>query len=573
MADGNTGPRFQIRKIDPSEAPGRPPGNGAPPPTPPAATPPSPPSGSSTPPPARTGRPAAASGDGTKKKPDKPRKTAPPAWGDATGALFTSAGAVLAFLSSIAADALLDTSPVRRSPDSDWWVSLDIPRERTAALARAVGGHPYAELNGRWYPIFGDGPPAVAPPQSESIDVAAWPAVAGPDLLGRAVLSTCRVRAATVLDVVTPGALARWIIRRAASLGLDVSILPAEGRRLGRNKGVAESVLIVRITSPAGPVPAALVHGLGSLPYVLIGDASPFDSDRRLLIDVRRRLPVPRDTLLGLCPAGEIVALGPRDIGHWRLRRTGRPIDGVDLLTVPALEDAGGPPLSAASLPAASPVRITSRIDAPRRVDAVLLDETELNWLRIFASGRPIDETAFLFAGQGHCLLTAPGGLASAVPFGRPLTRIGPGGLYVELGKGFTPPLPEDARHHRFGLTPDTATVVLEEGAYRFPVEGMTPLWSLWVGEVPPVTEVMPRETNTILSALARSIHVAQAEAAPLTPTRAATAPADPAARARLVEEAQRFELAGDLVRAAERLEQAGYHAHAGRMFERAAGG
>ena len=218
---------------------------------------------------------------------------------------------------------------------------------------------------------------------------------------------------------------------------------------------------------------------------------------------------------------------------------------------------------------AAIPVQLVSRSGRRQPVDAVLADDQELDWLRLWLMGRPVGEIAFLLPGQGSHFLTAPGGLTGAIPFGQPLTWVGPGALYVALGTEFYPPLPDRARQMRFGLDDLTTVAVLPETAYRFDTTLMTPAWTLWVGEAPTVQRGLSQQGEQLLTKISMAIR--QAEAKPMRlPRQVEIKPVSRSERVRLLERAQRSELAGDLVQAAELLEKAGYPGPAGRLYERA---
>ena len=160
-------------------------------------------------------------------------------------------------------------------------------------------------------------------------------------------------------------------------------------------------------------------------------------------------------------------------------------LDGALLLEAPEMAMVAMPSQPVPQAIDPIPVRLVTRPGLRRSVDAVLVDDQELEWVRSWLMGRPMGETAFVLPGQGRHLLTAPGGLAAAVPFGEPLSWIGPGSLYVALGTEFYPPLPDGARHTRFELEDHRVVAVVPGTAYRFDPAEMLPAWSLWVGRGP----------------------------------------------------------------------------------------
>jgi hypothetical protein len=273
-----------------------------------------------------------------------------------------------------------------------------------------------------------------------------------------------------------------------------------------------------------------------------------------------------------MIPGREVWLLGAPDVGHWRLRLRGEETDGATLLAVDAL------PTATAAVPAAGPahlpeplvVGLVPRPATSHRVDAVLVDDGQLDWLRAYLSARPAGEVAFLLPGPGWHLLTAPGGLAGEVPFGIPLARIGPGGLYLELGVAFDPPLPEGARRQAFQAEAGTVVAVTQQGCYRFDRDRMVPAWSLWLGKPPEVRGGLSAAGAQLLAGISDAIRRLEAQrtsAQPASPTRVA-----PGDRPRLLEEAAAAELDGNLELAARLLESAGELARAGRLYEQAAG-
>ena len=224
----------------------------------------------------------------------------------------------------------------------------------------------------------------------------------------------------------------------------------------------------------------------------------------------------------------------------------------------------------AARFPDPIPVRIVPKRGPRRRVDAVLVDDAELDWLRRFLIGRPVSELAFILPGNERHLVTAPGGLPEALPFGAPLAWIGPGAIYIELGSDFDPPLPAAARQARFLPDRDAVVGVLRSGTWRFDPENMVPVWTLWVGDAPTVQTGMAIRGRAIL---AQADYYLSAREMPQPGQGSGhLAPISDQERTGLIEAAQRAELNGGFVRAAELLEQAGLHGPAGRLYERAAG-
>lgn len=219
-------------------------------------------------------------------------------------------------------------------------------------------------------------------------------------------------------------------------------------------------------------------------------------------------------------PRGEHWLLGGPEVGYWRVEVAGDAVDGLSLLEAPAIAD------RAALLPALTDNTPLDRLAltlVPRRStasvpDAVLLDDAELQWTRTFLIGKPAAETAFLVLGAGHHLLLAPGGLLSAVPFGVPLRHLGPGGLYVQAGWDFSPPLPHMARTSLFPCAPDDIVAVScadNTGAIRaerYTLAQMLPVWTLWLGEAPTVQAGASGAQARRLQQLANAIDAQEVE-------------------------------------------------------------
>lgn len=554
-------PPFTIRRLDPVQ-PARPSARaGSHSSTPPIApSDPTPPANDPTPP---------ATPPSTPPPPKPEPEPEPEAAAELTGARFRSATAVLSYLGSVAGSGLAREGVVRRSPDGLWWAEVSVAPASVASLVLTGGGTPFVRSGKRWVPVDSSGllPDAK---RGQKLDISRWQSLDLLDLLAAAHLHPGRYFPSESLDLVVPGPLGRWVLRRAAALALEIGIIPAMRRPLA---GGAESgALRMRLRATRGTVPAAFVRALCNLPYVVAG-VTTGGSEGDLLVDVRVRTPIAAGLLASMLPAGETWVLGPPDVGHCRVRHVGAQLDGATLLDTPEIAVADAPPMLPADLPKRIPVRVVARADAAA-VDAVLLDDTELAWLRSLLMGRPITEAAFLIPGAGAHLLLAPGGLPGQVPFGRPLTRIGPGALYIELGCAFYPPLPAAARIQQFGVSTQTAVAVSSGGtAFRFQMDHLLPCWSLFVGEAPTVRGGLSTEGSRILAAISEIVRRREIDQSqPLIGLRSGRKPIDAADVPGLLEEAAKEEARGNLLHAAELLEEAGLLGRAGRLYERAAG-
>ncbi|OUL34960.1 hypothetical protein BV372_12700 [Nostoc sp. T09] len=535
-------PKFTIRRITPEEKP---------------PSQPTPPVKNQTPTPA----------------PPTPKTPTPqPSLDTSTGGRFRSVNSVLAFLGSVFGTRLSETAVVRRSPQGTWWVEVAVAHQPITPLIWTAGGRPFIRHNQQWVALSLSGDLPADNTNTEKVDVSSWAIVDLAELLASASLPPSRYRGANVLDVITPGSLGSWILRRATALGLEVTLTPALQQPLNNQQQQASGVLLIQLRATGNrTIPAALVHRLTSLPYTTVAAAST-DTDRgRILVDVRQRLTLAPSVIEPMIPESEIWVLGTADVGNWRLTITGNQIDGSLLLDAPQLPQAQSPSLPKAQPPAPIPVQLVPRPGTGRQVDAILLDDIELSWLRNLLMGRPVGEMAFLLPGLGYHLLTAPGGLPAQIPLGIPLVCIGPGALYIELGMDFYPPLPDAARQQRFQLNSQTAVVVARNQSYRFNTAQITPAWVLWVGEAPKVQQGLSPQAKKLLNSISQQLQ-------PQETKKGIASIFKPKQKKRvegvgILEQAQQAELQGDLVKAAALLEKAGYPGQAGRLYERIAMG
>ncbi len=572
---------FKIRRLAPGEEPKKPetvPAAQDPAPSPPSAGERVGVRGSESPPTPETEPPAEpASAAETEAEPVPASDGERPA----TGGVFPSPAGVLAFLSAVAGMRLADEAACRhrvsppQSPEGDgtggdWWAEVELSWETAAPLVRTAGGRPYEAVGPRWLEV----PILDQPSGDPTLDVRSWAPVDLADLVTTLPLRRVGLAPHPVLDVVVPGALGRWVLRRATALGLGVRLVTAHRSQLAatpspRPEEAGASVLLIRLEAERGTVPLSLVQALTRLPYVVAARPAGPESDR-LLVDVRHRPPLAESLVAGMIPEDEIWVLGGPDVGHWRLTVTGEQIDGADLLAPPAVPLAEAPATADVAMPSGLPVRLVARPGRSGPTDAVLLDESELGWLQRFLMTRPSGERAFLIPGGERYLLTAPGGLTGTLPFGVPLSRTGPRGLYVEAGLDFFPPLPEGARREVFKLDEGGIVAVVDEGAFRFDLERMVPAWTLWVGEAPPVRAEVSERSEALLGMIGAAIREQEAMIEAMRRQKAGGSKRK-VNRSQLLEEAQKAEAAGDLVGAAKLLEEAGDLGPAGRLYERAA--
>lgn len=329
-----------------------------------------------------------------------------------TAGRFRSAGAVLAFLGSALGSGLSNEAVVRRTPEKVWWAEVPVHHERIAPLVWTSGGRPYIRHKKHWAALSLSGEiHDDVNVREETFDAQSLPVVDLAELLSETAMKPGHYHGAPEVDVIVPGALNCWVLRRALALGLETTIFPALRTPLQSVSKEQNSVLLMRLSANEkvrDHVPAALVHSLTHLPYVIV--AEPL-IEKNILIDVRCRIPLSPNLLSIMVPEKEIWALGLPDTGSWRLSLTGEPVDGAALLESPDIPIIDISTPSLANGPAPIAVRLVHRPGMDQQVDAVLLDDTELGWLRSFLMRRSPEEMFFLLPGAGKHLLTTPGGL------------------------------------------------------------------------------------------------------------------------------------------------------------------
>lgn len=545
-------PKFTIRRLSPGPSTPEP----EPPPTP-----------------RRSPRKAVEEVDGESAKPSPPAEPSPSLAPEPLAAgLFASARSALAFLGS-AFNLSTDhrQASVRRTPSGSWWAELSASADQLVELVWAAGGCPYALRDGQWQPATPRARAAGAPlPQPNN-----WPVLSLGDLLAQVRLPDSSYEPVNQVDLVLPGRLARLALRRAVALGLRAAMAPVTLESLAESGGGTPGAVLLRLrAAKRQTVSRSLLHALGTLPYCAVCTTlGMHESAGHLLVDVRCRLPLPASLIQAMVPAGQAWLLAPADIGHWQF---GFPHEFTDCASLLELPDQPAVPLPAtppADLSRPLPVAVVRSPHRNRRVDAVLLDDKELDWLRRYLMTRPLGEDGYLLPGPGRHLLSSPGGLPEALPLGVPLAWVGPHSFFLETGTDFHPPVPPRAREARFQLGPDKVVVLLGNEGFHFDPEKALPLWTLWVGDSPPVLGTISHHGRQLVARVDEllRVHLQQGRE-----------PAEPKPGlmglfrgkqdfSRIVRQAEKAERRGDFARAAELYEKAGQHGPAGRLYERAA--
>jgi len=464
----------------------------------------------------------------------------------------------------------------RRDPaDGSVWVAATgsaVAGQTGAELAVALGGAVFEVRHGRAVRLAGHSPA----PQAE---VATLEPVSLPGLVSMTMPTGRPAGQLAEVAVVTTGRLASVIARQWQRRAAIVTIVPLQRQPLNAapGEGIQEAV-VVRIRSRRAELPAPAVAALTDLPRTVVCRVA-----ERLLIDVRFALPIDDRQLTAEIPADESWIVGGAYTGSWRIIGYGReitPSPELALVVPPEAAPAhlAGPAQGPGQVaePAFGtlashyqiPVQLVPASQPDGRADAVLVDDRDLSRLRRFLSRSPLTETAFLFLGPGRHLLSEPSGLLTAVPFGVPVHRIGPGGLYVEAGYVVDPPVPSVARPGLFHLDNESIVVLCVDGAYRLALSAMVPAWSLWLSESPEPTDGLSEYGQRLLTRLKTLGDQTAANAGGAHVTGPTQANLD---RARLLAEAEQLEQRGNLPEAARRLEESGELYRAALLYERAA--
>ena len=515
------------------------------------------------------------------------------------GAMFPGAGEALAFLGALGGARLAARAVCRRGPKGRIWIEAAAQPEKAAMLARIAGGRVFTGVVAgageeptlgeprAWVALLPDGkpiPPRILLPQGQSrtvlvtgrdverLERTLWSEVALSALLESTSLRAERARGRSEVVAVVPPELARWVVGRSLARGLGVSLAPAERRGL-TEEGEGAGVVWMRVHAPKGVVPASWIMRLADLPGVVVAYAA--GGDTRLFVDARCDAPAWAPFFASFLGRDEVWVLGAADVGHARLRLLGEMVPGASLVTLP---DQAPAPIElekvAARLP--EPIRV-ELVQGGRagRVDGVLLDGDELLWARQWLVRMPAGDSVYLAFGEARHLLIAADDTAARVPFGVGLSRIGPGAIYVEQGMGFFPAMPPEARRRAFGPKEGELVVVTRGGSFLFRVEALSPAWSAWIAEPPPMRAEPLGEAATKLAELERQAR-ADGERA------AAARKKIPVAfdiqdgeldEARMRELAVRALAGGNLARAAQLYERVGDLRAAAELYERAARG
>jgi hypothetical protein len=395
--------------------------------------------------------------------------------------------------------------------DRNWWIRTRLPLGAARELAGLAAAELYVRtgtgtvLDRGW----GDGPglgPAIRIPDLTTVPLLELVRVAG--------LHMAPARPLREAYALLPGELVPGLLQRALDLRLQVTYQLVQLDPLFDDHETARVCHAIRlsVTPPQTALPATMLAALQGDPFALVCRAV----EQSLLIGYGTASPLSDRALARLVTAaGDQIWLlaGPPD-GCARLTWIGEPVDAANFVRVGpahALTDLDGTqPYAATADQATRPeprtlalVRATVR---EARIDAMLLDDTDLDCLPLLLTGEPLGDIAFLIAGRDRHLLFAPGGLLTELGVGEPLTCIGPGSLYVPVGYRLDPPIGPGARAALFQPDEATAQVILREARLVFELDAGEPVWRLWAGPVPAVDAQLPHSVLTELAAVATEV-------------------------------------------------------------------
>jgi hypothetical protein len=510
---------------------------------------------------------------------------------------FDTASAALAFVSELIAMGRSADARLLRDETGGagaCWVATRMPITVGRELITACSGRPYLRQGRSFVPERGWGPAVpLSTGAREQQDAASLVDVTVLDLIRVAGLHPVQEPPIDRVVVLTTGPAVAPLVRRALELGLSVTHQPVELHPLFSQAefpraaqaadhvpvGSGSTCLALELRprpsaadgdGPGPELPAALVSALGRDPLLLVcrvtGDS--------LLVQHGLGSALPDRPLAALVPEGERWLLADAVFGCAVVRALAEPRDSAHLVRlgpgydiVPVADAGPHGPLEAPNLPLQVVADRTTGVE----VDAALLDTTDLEALAILLEGHPLAEAAHLVRGDTWHLLVAAGGLLEWLPVGEPLYCLGPGPLYLPVGRRLSPPLPPTARTRLFGAGQGTAVVLRPDGGLSFDLtEGRRqPVWTLWAGPPPVIRPQFDADELCELRAVEASLD--PPPAAPPPRRRRFRRPVPEPTHRTWRDDAFDAELSGDLAGAARLFERNDEPERAAHLYERAA--
>jgi hypothetical protein len=446
---------------------------------------------------------------------------------------FVAAAHALTFAEQAMQAEQRDEMDCYRAGDGSWWVAARLPLGAAREMAGLGGGRLYIRTASGFAGDRGWGDPSAAGPATDM-----------PELTPVTLLDLVRVAGvhpvpAAVLNevcVLVPGHLVRGVLERAQDLRLQASYQLIRLDPLFTAAPAAPSWSSYAVwlstaptpvppadpmtgqagSGPSGPaqraLPTALLSALADDPFALV--CRPVE--RTLLISYGSASPLSDAALARLVAAAgdETWLLAPPPEGCARVSWTGQPLDAsglVELSPAHQLIDLDGSqsqiePAAGSPGPAPRALSLVPTHAHTAQVDAVLLDDTDLDCLALLLAGDPLADAAMLIRGAGRHLLTAPGGLLTELAVGEPLTCIGPGSIYLPLGFRLDPPVGPAARAALFRPDRQVAQVMLRDARLGYDLETAEPLWHLWAGPAPDLDRQLPRTAVAVLAQAAAEV-------------------------------------------------------------------
>jgi hypothetical protein len=426
-------------------------------------------------------------------------------------ARFGTAAGALAFAGQAMQARELDSVPCYRSDaDQSWLVEVRLTLNSVREMADLAAGRLYVKTPGGYVRDRGWGEEPGPGPLEE---LPAAVKVGLLELVRVAGLHPAQERPLREAYVLVPGYLVPGVLERGLELRLRVTYQQVRLEPLfdtGAQARVCYAVRLAAVPSRT-ELPAMLLAALRDDPFSLVCRSM----EQALLIGYATASPLSDRALARLvAAAGDETWLlaGPPD-GCARVSWIDEPLDAanfVRLAPAHALTDVDGSQPYAESADESWPPRprplTLVHATARTSVDAVLLDDADLDCLPLLLAGEPLADFAFLIRGASRHLLSAPGGLLAELAVGEPLTCVGPGGIYLPVGCRLDPPVGPRARAILFQPDESTAQVVLPDARLVYDLDAREPVWRLWAGPVPVMDPQLPSSARTGIEQVALEV-------------------------------------------------------------------
>jgi hypothetical protein len=253
-------------------------------------------------------------------------------------------------------------------------------------------------------------------------------------------------------------------------------------------------------TPDGAPIPAFVLAYLTSLPHCVTLTEVATEAGRRLLVAWGQHYPCLPQHILTAFPEESLV-LYTADAQCANLCLTPAPpfFDGDALLAVqtpPTPQRNFAPMTSHGTPPVTLPMRMVPASGPLPPTAALLLDPTELGWIRRLFYRLPREAFAsyILCLGQQNAVLLGEDITLTALPFGTPMRRIQDTPLFLSLRARLTPELPWAVLAQVLNVTDTHYTFLTQEYRFTVPCAAFLPLsHALAAPDCPHLTfEVLP---------------------------------------------------------------------------------